>query len=246
MATPEKIKVAIIDDEPGCISNLQYYFSKYCPLFHVTATGNSADEALEILQHGKFDIAFLDIQLDKTDVFHVLEQAKARKFEIVFVTAFENYALKAVKAQALDYLLKPLLRTEVLACYQKILNRYSEKKILDTESSGNTKVLLRQGDKVLVVKLADIYYLKASGVYTQVLFDKDDKITSMTLSKPIGELEKDYDNSVFYRVHKSYLINYKKVKEVIKGEPVMIKMQNNTLIPVAKRRIHEFMSFLNH
>ena len=72
------------------------------------------------------------------------------------------------------------------------------------------KCFLKQGDKVLVVKMADIHYLKASGVYTQVLFDNNNKLTTMTVSKPIGELEKDYDSHIFYRVHKSYLTNYQK------------------------------------
>jgi two-component system, LytTR family, response regulator len=96
-----------------------------------------------------------------------------------------------------------------------------------------------------VIKRADIYYLKANGVYTQMLFNYNGKQMSLIVSKPLGDLVQDYHTDLFYRVHKSYLINYRKVIEIVKGAVVQLKLENGLLIPVAKRRVHDFLIFFN-
>jgi two-component system, LytTR family, response regulator len=241
------INAIIIDDEPGCVSNLMYYLSKYCPRINIVATGNSINDARDICRNTIFDIAFLDIEMGDGDVFALLTEGTVNKFEIIFVTAFESYALKAFKVQALDYILKPLMKSDIIECYRKITKRYTEVHSLDTiaENPDQSKLLLRQGDSIYVIKRADIYYLKANGVYTQMLFNYNGKQMSLIVSKPLGDLVQDYHTDLFYRVHKSYLINYRKVIEIVKGAVVQLKLENGLLIPVAKRRVHDFLIFFN-
>lgn len=238
------IKAIIVDDEPGCISNLQHYLAKYCPQISIVATGESVDDAKRICNELDFDIAFLDVEMGNDNAFSLLKNTTTHNFEIVFVTAFESYALKAFKVQALDYILKPLMKADILDCYQKILRRYAETHQHNSSQQINEpgKLLIKQGDKVYVVKQTDVHYLKAHGVYTQVVFDYNGKHMSLTISKPIGDLEKDYDPTLFFRVHKSFLINQKKITGIVKGN--YIQLENELLIPIAKRRAQDFISFL--
>lgn len=238
------IKAIIVDDEPGCISNLQYYLTKYCPQISIVATGGSIEEAKIICNEADFDIAFLDVEMGNDNTFSLLKNMTSHKFEIVFVTAFESYALKAFKVQALDYILKPLMKSDILDCYQKIIRRYAETHLQNSNQQGNEpgKLLIKQGDKVYVVKQTDVHYLKAHGVYTQVVFDYNGKHMSLTICKPIGDLEKDYDPTLFFRVHKSFLINQKKITGIVKGN--YIQMGKELLIPIAKRRAQDFLSFM--
>lgn len=241
------INVVIIDDEEGCISNLQYYLAKYCPEIRVVAIGSTITDAEKICRAISFDIAFLDIELGDEDIFSLLSKFPEKKFEIIFVTAHENYALKACKIQAIDYILKPLLSAEIVKCYQKILIKYAIKNV-DQKSTSllkQPKLLLRQGDNVYLFSYEDIYCFKASGGYTQIAFDYRNKHTALTISKPIGDLEKEYNSEVLFRVHKSYLVNCNKIVEIIKGDVMTLKLSNNQIIPIAKRRIHEFLTFLD-
>jgi two-component system LytT family response regulator len=242
-----KIKAIIIDDEPGCISNLQYHISRYCPLIEVVATATNIQDAKKIYGSSKFDVAFLDIEIGAKNAFSLLEQLCNYKFEIIFVTAFERYALKAFKVEALDYILKPLMKDDIIACYRKIIKRYTETHSYDdiTENADDQKILFKYNEKTFVIKQSDIYYLKAKGVYTEASFIYNGKFTSLIICKPIGDLIGSYNKQLFYRVHKSYLINYKRIAEVIRGDNLSLKLENGLIVPVAKRRSHEFLTFFD-
>jgi len=239
------IDVIIIDDEPGCVSNLKYYLSKYCPEINIVAEGYTVTDAKNIIKTKTFDLAFLDIELMNENIFSLFNDNKQHNFDIVFVTAYESYAVKAFKVQAFDYLMKPLLKADVLECYKKILKRFADKKnTLQTGNADASNLVLRNGEKVYVIKYEDVIYLKASGVYTQIAFEHAGKIKSITTSKPIGDLEKEYGHSFFFRVHKSYIINLNKIAEINKSDIVTVRIGYDLWIPVAKRRTREFFTFL--
>jgi two-component system LytT family response regulator len=116
----KRINAIIVDDEKGCISNLRDHLLKMCPDIYIIATGTSLQEALDQAAGQKVDLAFLDIELFNDNIFNSLPTSETINFKIVFVTAYAQYALKAIKVEALDYLLKPLADDEILECYAKI------------------------------------------------------------------------------------------------------------------------------
>lgn len=244
------IKAIIIDDEQRCIANLSYYLSKYCPAIEIVAASNTINGAADLLQYHKPDVAFLDIEICNDNIFSLINSSDKLSFEIVFVTAYEKYAVQAFKVEALDYIVKPLSKTDILDCYQKILKRWHHMHPVENAIGQQTepvlkKVILKRGEHVYIVKQSDIYYFKAKGFYTEVFFNHKDEVLSTLISKPISTLEKDYDHDLFFRLHKSYLVNVKRVSNMIKGDNAAVKLVNDEVLPVAKRRINDLLSFLN-
>jgi len=248
----KRIRAVIIDDEKGCISNLRHHINRYCPEIDVIAEAGNAEGMLRVFKDYVFDVAFLDIEIFDSCVFDLLNGVKNVRCEIVFVTAYEQYAVKAFKVEALDYLLKPPTRSDILDCYGKIMKRFGEKQnevhneAATIQSDGLKKVIIKLGENIHAIKQQDILYLKAKGSYTQVLFTINGRVEQAIVSKPIGSLEKEYDNMLFYRVHKSYIINLSKVIGIIKTDITNAKIANNEMIPIAKRRVHDFISMLKH
>jgi len=219
----------------------------------VIATGKTIEQAKEILYGQKFDVAFLDIELFDENIFNAIDHLKEDLFNIVFVTAHEQYAVKAIKFHAFDYILKPLSKHEILDCYAK-LKKYVAKKIPDIhhdntllkENITQRKIILKEGDKVFVIRVEDVYYMRAKGPYTLVTFNADNCQKQVTISKPLNQVEKEnVNNKTLYRAHKSYLVNIEKIKSIIKHNGLSIQMLNDEIIPIAKRRVSDFLSFLN-
>lgn len=238
------INAIIVDDEIGCVSNLKHFLAKYCPEINIVATANNIKDACHLFGSLSFDVAFLDIELGSDNMLNVLKDNSNRNFDIVFVTAYENYAVQAFKVEAADYLMKPLLRADIIDCYKKLLKKYDEQNNRVITEADSEKMMLKEGSNVYVVKQTDVYYLKAKGGYTEVAFDYEKKAKSLLLSKSLGDMEVTCNPKVFFRVHKSYLINYKKVNEIIKGDLTTIRLENGMIIPVAQRRIHAFIDFI--
>ena len=248
----KRIKAVIIDDEPHCVANLKHYITICCPDIDVIATGNTEKELYHVFDKENFDIAFLDVEIFNNNIFDLLAGIERIGCEIIFVTAYERYAVKAFRVDALDYILKPLLKADIQDCYLRIKKRLCEKSEMNSEANitadkatDTKKIVVKQGENLFIINQEDVYYLKARGVYTQLLFDQNGKQTVLTLTKPIGLLEKEYNSQFFYRIHKSYLLNVNKVAEVLKTAVVRVKVQNDTIIPIAKRRVNDFLSFLN-
>jgi len=246
----KRIKAIIVDDEKGCVANLKYYINLYCPGLEIVAVAGNAEGMLSVFRDYRFDVAFLDIEIYDSSVFDLIQEVQDVSCEIIFVTAYEQYAVKAFKVDALDYLLKPLTQADVVDCYERIMKRFGRKKNKAPDETGPSKtaafkkVIIRLGENIHVVKQEDILYLKAKGFYTKVLFHMNGKTEQAIISKPIGSLEKEYDSLLFYRVHKSYLVNLSKVVGVVKTGITSARIVNNEMIPVAKRRVHDFMSML--
>jgi len=248
-----KINAIIVDDESRSISNLQYYLSIYCPEISVIATGTTTGQLLDIINTRKeINIAFLDIQLYDQNVFEIIDNLADTNFKIVFVTAYENYAIRAFKVSAFDYLLKPIVETDLVYCISRIRKYFDAQNIFQEHSATTNpekkyskKLILKESEKVYVVCPKDILFFEAKRFYCGVHFNFNGELKCVLVSKPISQLEKECVCSTFFRVHKSYIINVDKVAGIIKNDGVNIRLQSGTIIPVAKRRVNEFMSFLN-
>ncbi|MGN6567216.1 MAG: LytR/AlgR family response regulator transcription factor [Flavipsychrobacter sp.] len=241
----DQIRSIIIDDEPGCTSYLQYCLENYCPGIQVVGTGSDTNAFLELSGNKKIDIAFLDIQLDREIIFNAFQQVHSFPFQIVFVTAYEFYAVKAIKMQALDYILKPLLKQEIIECYEKIKKHFNKRGTSDTHH-GHIELqplFIKTGNKIDVVQTQDILYFKAKGPYTEVYYLVNNKVLVGMLSKPLGLVEQEYNRRPFYRIHKSFLINVTHITQLIKQDTYYVKIGEEELIQVAQRRVNDFLTF---
>jgi len=248
----QKIKAVIVDDEAGCISNLRHCLEAYCPDISIVATGHTLGDVFSRDRPYHFDLAFLDIELFDANIFDQLQEQDKIPFKIVFATAYDKYAVRAFRVEALDYILKPLLPSDILSCYEKIRRTFNlapgntaAGRVPASTAPSEKKIILKQSDKVYVVRLEDIGYLEAKGVYTAVTFLHRGEWKKVIVSKTISQLEREYDQDRFYRVHKSFLVNTGQVKELRRQEGLFIRLLNGELIPVAKRRISDFLDHFN-
>lgn len=232
------IHAILVDDEPGCLSNLQHYLETYCPDIRIAGTAADFDAAQALIASEPFDIAFLDVQLFDRTSFELLPADGNPPFPVVFVTAYENYAISAFRVSALDYLVKPLERDEVLRCYNKVV-RYFETAAAPVVKSH--KMLLRQGDRVYATTGDQLLFLQAQGFYTNVCFMHEGKIREVMVSKPINVVHQDWDSPDLMRVHRSYVINLKQVRSFKRNGTNLSLQLADRLIPVAKRRAAEFL-----
>lgn len=241
------IKAIIIDDEPKNIRILKGLLERYCPQVNITGEANGFHEALELLTTTDPDLLFLDIEMPYGNAFDLLEKIMPVKYEIVFVTAFDNYALKAFKFSAVDYILKPVniddLKRAVNKAEQKLqfknINTKLENLVNNFKKTEFQKIALPLMDGLTFVSVNDIVYFHAKGSYTDVHMQNG---PTHTTGRTIKEYEDILQSESFCRVHNSYLINISRVKKYNKGRGGLLEMEDGALIEVSTRRRDEFLS----
>lgn len=164
----------------------------------------------------------------------------------MLVTAYDEYAIRAIRSEVFDYILKPLSRKEIVACYDRLQARHSGAIAVAMPAPGPAnpaaaKMILKAGEQVYVVRHSDILYLKANGAYTEVVFWYNNQRKSVTMGKSINTMAQVCDAPFFYRVHKSYVVNMKLIRSVIKSDALQLLMMNDDIVPVAKRRYSDFI-----
>lgn len=234
-----QIRAIIIDDESLCIDNLRHYLKANCSRIEVAGTGEQPECIDKLLQTVLPDIAFLDVHLFDRNVFDWLAQHHY-DIPIVFVTAYEGYAMNAFRASAFDYLLKPLETSEVQRCYHKITSFFDGLRKPTAAGPGN--ITLRQGNELYVLPLTDIILLKANGFYTNVCFYYNGAIRNILVSKPISIVCREWDEPLLMRVHRSYVVNLKRISSIIRSESGLVLETLCGPVPVAKSRSNEFLT----
>jgi two-component system LytT family response regulator len=216
-----KLNALIVDDENSGRTSLKILLSRnYYYLFENITTSNSLEEAIEISANNYFHICFLDIQLDTKSGFELLPYL-SKQTKVIFVTAFSEYAISAIREKAFDYLLKPINPLELKAC----INRY-EKEYLTEENSSQYLSIKVQGETT-PIRISDIEYIEAAGAYCSIhLTDNKDYTTAKTLKVMVDIVGND-----FIRIHKTYLVNKAMVKSFKKDTLTTTK---NTCLPVSR------------
>jgi two-component system, LytTR family, response regulator len=243
------MKAILVDDEPDGIKTLQKMLERHCPFVHIAATCSNAVSAREQIELHKPDILFLDIQMPGKSGLEMIAELPDKNFEIIFVTAHNEYMLQALQYSAADYLLKPVDEDRLIEAVQR-----AEKRLLDGKKEEWTENLLynlnNKGNPAemrltlptlkgfIILKLDDILYCEAERSYT--VFHLVDKKT-VTVSKPLIEYENILDSTHFFRVHKSFLINLRHVKEYQRGEGGIVIMSNGAEIEVSRRKKEQFL-----
>lgn len=243
------IRVILIDDERHAIVTLQHALQKFDDV-EIVATTQKSSEAKALIEQHKPDLVFLDIEMPFLNGFEVLEQFDTIDFKVVFVTAYNQYAIKALRMNAMDYLMKPIEQEELREALDKFvnnemvttqeqvqqLNQFNSGKILDT-------LALSTQEGLHFVKTDDIMFLEASGCYTYIYLNNNIK---HLVSKNLAVFEEVLkDNPVFFRPHKSHIINLRFIKQYIRGEGGELIMQNNSSITLSRNKKQEFLGLFN-
>jgi two-component system LytT family response regulator len=243
------MKAILVDDEPDGIRTLQKLLELHCPHVDVIATCSNASAAKQHILQTEPDVVFLDIQMPGKSGLELLTELSAKDFEVIFVTAHNEYMLQALQYSAADYLLKPVDEDRLVEAVHRVESRLEEDKkeehrkalLHNLSKSGNPaemRLCLPTLKGFIVLKLDDIIYCEAERSYT--VFHLEGNRT-VTVSKPLLEYDQILQDTSFLRIHKSFLINLHHVKEYHRGEGGMVIMSNNIEIEVSRRKKDQFL-----
>jgi len=240
------MKAVIIDDEVQSVKSISYILREYCKNIEVIGTANSALEAINLIDKKKPELVFLDIELSDGTGFDVLERLENRNFSVIFITAFDEYAIKAFKYSAVDYILKPIDIDEL----QKAVERISKQELVtqplnydvllqNIKKSKPNKLTLPTTNGYLFVNIENITHLESDRNYTFIYTTEKKKIL---VSKNLGEFEDLLDQDIFVRCHRSYLVNLNHIMQYIKSDGGEIEMITGQRIPISRRKKDEFLT----
>jgi two-component system LytT family response regulator len=243
------IRTVVIEDEERSRLLLLELLHEHCRQINVVAGADSVKAGLETIIEQKPQLVFLDIELQSETSFEILEKLPEINFELIFTTAFDHYALKAIKFCAIDYLLKPIDLNELqvaIAKVEKRLNReYLNKNLealldnIKSTSQNNHKIALPTLEGLLFVRVSDIIYCESEGPYTKFFLKQPGKIVTSKHLKEYEDLLSEYN---FFRIHKSYLVNLQEIQKYLRGEGGQLIMSNGAALNVSKQRKEEFMN----
>lgn len=241
---PRSLRSLIVDDESSGRDALRALLAAHCPQVVVVAEAASVREAQEMIRRShEIDIVFLDIELPDGSGFDVLEEAGSREFAVIFVTAYDNYGIQAVKAAAVDYLLKPVSPDELCDAVDRAIERM-EARTENYRSAGEIpeRIALPNAQGLRIVETADIVRCRSHSNYTEFRFIDGD---SLLVSRPMGEFERVLVRSGFFRVHNSHLINMRHVRSYVRGKGGYVVMTDGSHVDVSVRRKEAFLKMLN-
>lgn len=246
------ITAVIIDDEAKGRLALREKLAAYCQQVQVLAEAGDGQEALLLIRKHKPKLIFLDIEMPRMTGFEMLNALEEKNFHIIFTTAYDQYAIKAIKYAAFDYLLKPIDIEELKAAVEKIgqqgnLQTQNQAELLQQNlqhpKSQLNKLAIPTLDGLLFFDINEIIHLEANSNYTQIHFAGKPKITA---SKTLKEFEDILPESIFFRTHHSHLINLNYIKRYIKGDGGQIELQNGSFVDVSRRKKDEFLKAIGY
>ncbi len=231
-----KLTAIVVDDEKMCRDNLTNLLQIYCPEISIIGIATSSVEAKHLVIDLEPDAVFLDINMPGLSGFDFLESLEEIKFMIVFVTAYDDYGIRAVKSHAVDYLLKPIDIKELQCCVKKLTEaRKKENKADKTGSSP--KVVIPQNHGFVILECENIVRMTSEDCYTRI-FTNDNK--QFIVSKTLKEFEETAPHDIFFRIHKSHLVNLSYVKQYTTLDGGSLLLQDGIKIEVSRRKAHEF------
>lgn len=245
------LQTIIIDDEQNARSNLRLIIDEYCPEVNVVGEAESAKEARALIKKHQPDLLFLDINMPSEDGFELLDSIEDKNFSVIFITAHNQFALKALKVGAIDYIEKPIDVEELQKAVSKIvltekgdnnLNFGMIKELLENyrNDSKSDTIAIPTLAGYEIIKTRDIVHLEADESYTKIYLANGEKCMS---SMTIARYERVLDKQTFFRVHKSHIINMRfHLKEFNRHEGNMAIMDSGESIPVARRKLSDFIN----
>lgn len=243
------IKAVIIDDEPKAIQSLTWELSGFSDEIEVIKTFTSPEDAIDYINSNVLDCLFLDIQMPTMDGFQLLGKLANQDFAVVITTAYNEFAIKALKNEAIDYLLKPIDSDDLQETIKKVKKHTSkvmnsnkiEEVLLNFNARFDQKrITINTDGKLIFLDAEEIEYVESDGNYSTIVMENAQKIV---LTKKLKEMIEILPENQFFRIHNSYIINLKKLKEFIKSEGYVV-MSSGFKIPVARQRKSDFLEKL--
>lgn len=234
------LNALLVDDEDACCEVLELLLKKHCPEVNVVASCHSVTEALAALETYKIGLVFLDIEMPHANGFELLQRLPVIDFDFIFTTSYDQYAIKAIRFSALDYLLKPIDREELQAAVQKALQRQHPpaRQQLDVllqqlQKPAKQQMALPTMEGLQMVAIDAIVSCSAKSNYTLLHFKDGQKLV---VSKTLKEVEAVLASHRFLRVHHSHLVNLAEVKKYIRGEGGLLLMSDGSAVDVSRSR----------
>ena len=236
-----KIQVCIIDDEKDGREYIALLLQNEFPDLHIAFQAETVKEAFIRLTKEIPNIIFLDIQLADGNAFELLSRLRNFSSELIFITAYEHFAITAIKSGATDYLLKPIDEAEFVAAVTKALENIRKSKVQPSSAIRKSKINLPTLQGFVSIDIADIIRCEADANYT--IFYLNDK-SNMIISKSLKEFEDQLVENNFFRIHNKHLINLRHFREYIKGKGGQVVMSDHSVLDVSVRKKQEFMEVL--
>lgn len=238
------LNAAIIEDQPANIEILRDLLSRYCPAVEVIAQSGSIVESVELLTRQQPDILFVDVELSDGDSFEIFDRLPELRSHLIFVTAHNHYALRAIKSSALDYLLKPIVVSELKEAVAKASRRLGQNAPV-LPSAAPSHSLLQEGILALpllngfeIVRIADVMRIEADRSYSVLHMLNGDQ---HLVSRPIAEYDRLLQSQGFFRVHKTHLVNLRHIRRYVRGRGGQVFMADGSAVNVAARKRDAFL-----
>lgn len=238
----------IVDDEELSRSYIADLLSEFCPEARIAGSVGNTDQARKLLMEDDIDVLFLDIKMPGENGIEFLNSLKDREhFKTVFITAYNNFTIPAIKAAAFDYLLKPIDRVEFRQTLNRIKNALPNPVFrlpnqAATGSAQDQKLTVHHSNGFKVITLGDIVYLQASNNYTNIRLISGETVV---VSKPLKEFQVKLDNGFFFRIHKSYIINISYVDQYSSDDGGQVIMKTGESMYISRYKLSDFFEFVS-
>lgn len=247
------VRVLIVDDEKHCCDSLQWQLNQYCPETEVAAVCNSAESGILQIQQLQPQLVFVDVEMPGMSGFEMLEALPDINFDIIFTTAFNHYAIRAIRFGALDYLLKPIDKDDLREAVEKHLNRDHHNSIKQLiallthvqkyNDASFHKIALPTLHGYELVHVSKIMLCEGSSNYTDIKLNDGQHLL---ISRTLKDVEELLDRPPFLRVHNSYLVNLDYAIRYVKGEGGYLVLNNDITVPVSRNKKEELLKLITH
>lgn len=245
------IRAIIVDDEKHSLQTTELLVKKYCPLIQVVSLADSPEAGISAIDGLKPDLVFLDIAMPRMNGFEMLQYIQFKDFDIIFTTAFDDYAIKAFKVNAIDYLLKPIEPDELVHAADKVKakmekhqNHVRVDEILKNVGYGTfrkNKLALPVEGRIAMLDYDSILFCESDGNYTVIHLNSGKKIM---ISRTLKEIEGMLPDALFFRAQNSFVVNLNHIKEYIRGEGGELVMSNGETVRVSRNKKEELLRLL--
>lgn len=245
------IRAVIIDDEPEIRELNESLLKEYFPEIEMVGQADSVKSGVELITDVKPDLVLLDIEIKGGSGFQILQQLRPYEFKTIFITGFNDYAIKAIKFNALDYIVKPVNEVEFQQAIRSAVEMIElnmntviqSTNLLDNYANGNQlkKIVLRTAEALHIVNISDILYCRSDNSYTTFHLNTSEEIIVSKSLKEYSDLLKDYS---FIKPHQSYLVNLNHIKKIDKSDGGFVIMKNSLEIPVSIRQKKHLINLL--
>lgn len=247
------LRAVIVEDEKRSRETLAGLLKMYCKNLEVVGEAENVKEGIKVIQQQNPNVVFLDIQMPDGSGFKLLEQIEQIKFDVIFTTAYDQFAIKAIKYSALDYLLKPIYPKDLISAVKKAEKNKQVQKSgeninvlienINRPPAESPKIVLSTSEKINVVKIDEIVRCESDNYYTMYYFTNRKRLLVSKTLKDQEELLSEYN---FIRPHKSHLINVKYIKSYLKTEGGVILMEDGSRVPVSRRKKEYIMDIISN